>query len=296
MEKIYCPKCKQKTNHTSLYKKRHGTSADQEFIWYESFEIIECAGCEYTQFKRTYSDETMDNYYRTSTGEEMVEQGQEITCYPASLESHDGLTYSYGLPAQIRAIYEETLEAFKAKSYILTGVGFRAIIEAICIDKKIKGKDLQQKINNLLKEKLITEKESKRLHSIRFLGNDSIHEMLKPEPRKLYIVLEIAEHLLNNIYLIDQNVEDYLETVINDYGDFEQLIWMKCNQLNNNDEFTVKIALGKNIRRFEQENLSHFIQTLVSKAQGSNLDWLSVNEIAPITSKLPSTQKFKVKK
>ncbi len=296
MEKTYCPICKQRTNHKSIHKKEIGNNANDDFYWSASYEIVECAGCENIQFRKAYHDENMEDYHTTPDGGEAVRSYEEIVCYPFSLENHNELSYLYGLPAKIRAIYQETLEAFKVKSYILTGAGFRAVIEAVCIDKNIKGKDLQQKINNLLKEKLITEKESKRLHSIRFLGNDSIHEMLKPEPRKLYIVLEIIEHLLNNIYLIDQNAEGYLETVINDYEEFEQLIWAKCNQLNNGDEFIVKVALGKNIRRFEHDNLTQFIQTLISKTQSSMIEWLSVDEIAPITPKLFSTQKFKVKK
>lgn len=139
------------------------------------------------------------------------EYTEEVLLYPTPLKNHIPLTDGYNLPPKIKAIYHETLETFKAGSYILAGVGFRAVIEAICIDKGIKGRDLQQKINNLLKEKLITEKECKRLHSIRFLGNDSVHEMLKPEKRTLYLVLEIIEPLLKNIYLIDLNIGDRLE-------------------------------------------------------------------------------------
>jgi transcriptional regulator CtsR len=267
--------------------------SDEDFHWREEFEIIECAGCENTQFRYTYGDETMARY--DDNGED-VEYYDEIKCYPLSLNGHENLKNLYGLPLKIKTIYNETLEAFKVKSYILTGVGFRAIIEAICIDKNIAGKNLQQKINNLLKEKLITEKESKRLHSIRFLGNDSVHEMLSPEPKKLFIVLGIVEHLLNNLYLIDLNIDDYLDTMITEYNDFEELIWYFSNKLKDKEEFIIKGLLGKHIRRIESDHLIQFIQKLISKIEDSSLDWLTIEIKETNKAKLLDSQKFKITK
>ena len=221
MLKCYCSNCLQKTHHKSLFIKKIGSKSNDDYHWQQSFEIIECCGCENIQFREIFGDETMMNY--TSDGEESEHYNEE-NLYPLSLINHKPIKKIYGLPYKIKTIYLETLEAFKVKSYILTGVGFRAIIEAVCIDNNIKGKNLQIKIENLLKEKLITKKECDRLHSIRFLGNDSIHEMLSPEPNKLYVVLTIIEHLLNNLYLIDKDANRVLETIINKYYEFEELL------------------------------------------------------------------------
>lgn len=269
------------------------SSSDDDFHWTEEFEIIECAGCENTQFRYTYGDESMANY--NSDGEEL-DYYYDITCFPLSLKNHKPLKKLYGLPPKIKTMYNETLEAFKVKSYILAGVGFRTIIEAICLENKIVGKNLQQKINNLLKQKLITEKESKRLHSIRFLGNDSVHEMLSPDPKKLFIVLDIVEHLLTNLYLIDLNIDDYLETVITEYDEFEELIWYFSDKLKDDDEFTIKDLLGKHIRRFEHENLARFTRKLISRIEDSSIDWLQIETREVNEIKLIESQKFKVKK
>src|SRR5690606_15412486 len=101
----------------------------------------------------------------------------EKTYFPPSINGHKRLKNFYEIPERIRIVYNETLECLKSKCYLLAGAGLRAIIEAICLDQKITGKELAVKINNLTKSKLITEKDSYRLHSIRFLGNDSVHEM-----------------------------------------------------------------------------------------------------------------------
>lgn len=293
MSKSYCPSCKKTTNHKIVHRKKLSSKPGDEFGWMEEFEIIECAGCENIQFRYSYGDETMMQYSPDGEGAEYY---SDTTCYPLSIEDHDPLKNLYGLPLKIKTIYTETLEALKVKSYILAGVGFRTIIEAICIDKKISGKNLQQKINNLLKVKLITEKESKRLHSIRFLGNDSIHEMLSPEPKKLLIVLDIVEHLLNNLYLIDLNIDNSFETVITEYSEFEELIWYISNRLKDEDELTIKDLLGKHIRRFESEDLIQFTQKLISKINDSSIDWLIIEKEETQKNRILDFQKLKIKK
>lgn len=291
MSKCYCPKCRELTNHISLHKKQIGSVPDDDFSWFEIFEIVECAGCENIQFKKTLGDESMISY---NSYTEQDEYSEEVVLFPTPLKKHVPLVNEYSLPPKIKAIYRETLDSFKAGSYILTGVGFRAIIEAVCIDKSIKGKDLQQKINNLLKEKLITEKECKRLHSIRFLGNDSVHEMLKPELRTLYIVLEIIEHLLRNIYLIDLNIGNHLDTIINEYSQFEELLWSKCNRLANSIEISIRSALGKDFRRVEEDCKSDFTYKLVARVENGEIDWLMMENKQPASVKIYELQKFKI--
>lgn len=291
MTKNYCQKCLQKTNHNSLFKKEIGSKPNDDFGWSKSFEVIECSGCETIQFREIYGDEDM---VYSNDGEEGEHYNEEI-CYPLSIENHTALKKLHWLPYKIKTIYLETLEAIKVKSYILAGVGFRAIIEAICIDKDIKGKNLQNKIDNLLKEKLITQRESNRLHSIRFLGNDSIHEMLSPEPKKLFVVLDLVEHLLNNLYLIDQDADNILETIISNYTEFEELVWYSSNKFSDEEEITIKILLGKYIRRVENENLLKFTEKLIENIENKNIDWLKINKKELKLSKIDN-QKFIVKK
>lgn len=188
--KSYCACCRFKTNHTIIFSTEKSFRSD-DFNSSTIYEVIECDGCNGISFRKKYSDDTMltggdddgnYNYY------------DEIDIYPSVLEDHKILSGYYYIPAKIRTVYLESIEAFKAKSYLLTGLGLRTIIEAICLEEGIKGKDLAEKIKNLLKSKLITEKEEKRLHPIRFIGNDSGHEINVPSEKKLYIALYIIEH------------------------------------------------------------------------------------------------------
>ncbi len=284
----YCVSCRRETKHSILFTKEESSSRDEDFHWSTEYQIIECNGCSSIQFREIYSHEEMVNY---------DEEGNEysynsIKCHPPYLLDHNLISNYYYIPERIRTVYLETIETFKSKSFLLAGVGFRAIIEAICIEEGIKGGNLEQKISNLLKKKLITEKESNRLHSIRFLGNDSIHDMVVPSDKKLYIVLGIVEHLLKNLYLIDKEAKSELDTIIDNYKDFIELVWFKVTSLKVGDEKTLKEILEKNTRRIDTANLLLFSQNLIQDINSNKITWLSIGQLKPIGSNPTNIQHF----
>lgn len=286
--KNYCTSCRQETKQTILFNKNESSNPSDDYGWSKQYQVIECNGCEAIQFRDIYTDETMYNYDEDGD----VQSYNVINCYPPYLIDHKLMSNYYHIPIKIRTVYLETIEAFKSKSYLLAGVGFRAIIEAICIEEKIKGGNLEQKITNLLKNKLITEKESKRLHSIRFLGNDSVHEMLVPTEKKLYIVLGIIEHLLKNLYLIDKEAKSELDTIIDSYEDFIELVWFKTRKIKKGEEKTIKEILEKNTRRINTLNLETYTANLINQIKTSEVTWLLNGSIKPIGNESTPTQHF----
>lgn len=123
------------------------------------------------------------------------------------------------------------------------------MIEAICIDQSIPGRNLEVKINNLVKHKLITEKDAYRLHSIRFLGNDSVHEMDVPKKFKITIALNIIESLINSLYIIDIRAKEHLDTIIANYDEFKDLLLKKIFNIQVGEEKSIKEILCKDFRR-----------------------------------------------
>lgn len=234
----YCTSCQSETKHTICATKTINGAFDE---YMEMYQIVECKGCENLSFRI----ETHDYLMVTEEDETPI----TVLSYPEYLKGHTYLKGYHLLPEKIKDIYLQTILAFRGRSYLLTGAGFRAVIEAICIEEKIKGHNLEQKINNLTKNRLITDKEAERLHSIRFLGNDSIHEMEIPKEHKLFIVLDIIENLLKNLYIIDRQAKSVLDTIIKDYSDFETLLWKCAEKQNQDEEKTLKEIFGKHIRR-----------------------------------------------
>jgi hypothetical protein len=270
--KSYCKTCDFETNHAVL--KDESVNGNEDYNCNINFMIVSCKGCdsisfreEFIDFENAYPDEN-NNWHPEIT----------ISTYPKK-EIQQKLESAWVLPEKIKCVYLESIRAYNADCYLLSGVGFRAVIEAICIDKNVTGRDLAKKIDNLTKQKLITEKEAQRLHSIRFIGNDSVHEMSIPEKSKLLIVLNIIEHLLNNLYIIDYEMKNQLETVIGFYPEFEVLLNVNLKNMNVGDEYPLAKILGKSVRRLHGK-VQDFENELVAQITNGTYNKLSVGKIA----------------
>lgn len=230
--KSYCTTCDNDNNHKVVFFERV-TSDSQDYNCATDYMLISCMGCGTFSFREDFND--YESAYPTENNN--WEHPIITTIYPPFLKNHRRLDNSWKLPNSIRTVFQESLYALIADCKILAGAGFRAVIEAICLDREIKGRTLENKINNLAKDGLITKKECERLHSIRFLGNDSIHEIKVPEQKQLIAVLNIVEHILKNIYLIDFEIDKILDIPISDYTIFLKLIARKLNDYKVGDEF-----------------------------------------------------------
>jgi hypothetical protein len=130
----------------------------------------------------------------------------------------------------------------------------------------------------MVKKGLITQKESSRLHAIRFKGNDSIHEMEVPKPTQLMIILKTVEHLLNNLYIIDNEINRNLETIIEDYKSFEKLLRFKISDFEPGESLSLKKILGKSVRRLN-DNFNLFEKELQNKINSGDFKKISIDDV-----------------
>lgn len=289
MEKDYCPKCKLLTNHTSLHKTTISEEDQHADHWTKDFEVISCNGCDNIQFRTVFFDEYMRGWDDFNNVEYFYDDKKY---YPGNLISHQTIKNEFHIPSQIRIVYLETLKAMINGCYILSGVGLRAAIEAVCLEENIKGRSLEVKINNLEKGKLITEKDASRLHSIRFLGNDSVHEMEVPNEKKLRIALDIVENLIKNLYLIDIEANQHLDTIISTFEEFKTLLLKKSKVLKPGDEKSIKEILGKTFRRIEPTYVINFTQEFIDEINTGKILPLSVGSIKKSSVETQSVQHF----
>jgi hypothetical protein len=99
-------------------------------------------------------------------------------------------------------MYRETIKAMNADAAVLAGGGLRAIVEAICKHQAVAGKNLQEKIDELVSKGLLAASQAELLHEERYLGNAALHELEPPSQRELELGLQIIEGLLNTIYVL----------------------------------------------------------------------------------------------
>lgn len=289
IEKSYCQRCDYKTNHRILHKESV-RSDNEDYDYVVDYMIVKCLGCESISFREVFVD--LESSYPDQDGNWQPET--TVTTYPEELKVKKKLENTYELPEKIKLIYDEAINAYNAKCYLLTGVAFRAVIEAICIEEKIAGNNLEKKINNLVKQKLITEKEANRLHPIRFIGNDSVHEMKVPKERNLETVLNIINHLLNNLYLIDSDSSGVLETIIIHFQEFERLLNKCIKKFNPGDEIPLAKILSKDIRRLNGK-IADYESELVDKINNSEYTKLEIGKVDSYGNDTTQRQHFKIK-
>lgn len=274
-EKYFCRKCKGLRNHKSLFEKKiTGGDVHDYYRWLEKYIVIECLGCETISFLKIYGDTEM--VQRDEEGNPEYQFDEDV--FPLYLKKGDELKYQIYLPDKIRGIYSETISSFKSNSYILTAGGLRAIIEALCNHLKIKKDNLSNRIDLLHKKGHLTLSESKRLHSIRFLGNDALHEIEKPKKEHLYLLLEIINHLLSNLFVNDKIIKGKVDTIIDTYEEFMRLIKSKITKELIGKELTLTEIINKAKRLIPKAELPKFEKQLIEDLKGKKIDFIKLKK------------------
>lgn len=205
-KRIFCNACKDTTNHVlkaEHVRQFHHIEDDQLVFWEEIvYRFWICAGCDKATLEECYTMDGMRN--------QNDKQFYEYTVFPKRNEHEVSGKHFIQLPRKLDTIYRETIQAFNADLGILCAAGLRTLIEGICADKKIKGANLEKKIEGLadiLPQNIVI-----NLHSFRFMGNTAVHELSAPSRSELLLAIEISEDLLNFLYELDYKARRLLNT------------------------------------------------------------------------------------
>ena len=185
---IECRQCRRSTKHLILCAAEISDSEamgpDNYYSWSSNYEIAQCQGCEQLTFRIT-SATSEDDYVQLGTDE--WEQVKNIDIYPNPNEGRQPLADSIFLPNQVSRIYEETLKSLNNNQSVLCGIGVRALIETVCKDKSASGRDLNNKINDLVTQGVLTKEGAVIFHQLRTLGNDAAHEVKPHSDKRLEV-------------------------------------------------------------------------------------------------------------
>ena len=200
----YCKKCGIKINHLILmdyyisgkdvldtdFDFNHG-HIEYTADFFNDYQIIKCSGCNTISF-RSY------NYF--SEYQDPHNDGTWEERYP-NPEERIKKDFNY-LPSLFEHIYDEIIDAYNNKCFILCSAGIRALVEGICKEKGINNGNLEQKINKMQENGFINPQHKDILHKLRFLGNDSVHELQIPTKKEIVIAIDIMEHIIESLYEI----------------------------------------------------------------------------------------------
>ncbi len=202
--KVACANCNGPTLHDVLYMVSE-TDKDENMQWWTTDEILECRGCQGISFRQ--------NWQNTEDIEQSDEDGSTYTLvdhetlYPSRIAGAAPMSDSHLLPVQLMRIYDETHSALSANLPVLAGIGIRAIVETLCVDRNAKGSNLEKRIEDLAKQGVITEAGAKILHSLRLMGNQAAHEVTPHKTEVLLIAMRVVEHALQGVYILPRQAE-----------------------------------------------------------------------------------------
>lgn len=268
-----CRECCRNTRHEILAS--HADESDPtDYHQKESWQIVRCNGCLTCGFRFQ-----LDDY-------EMVEEDEDgrlthditITQYPSVLSEHKSLGETYLLPTLIQKIYKQTLKALSESSYVLAGMGLRACIEAVCNELKVSGTSLEKRIDQLYKAGHVSNGDKKRLHAIRFLGNDAAHEIKEPNDSEIRVALDIVEHLLNSVFVLESKAKS-LDTVAESYDDFVSLLNACAVKFKSTTAVSIASLLGRK-RRLVSQGFDDFEQKVRQDVTDGKLPFLKPTHVS----------------
>lgn len=245
-------------------------SPDEDYFYRETLRVVKCCGCDNVSFDVEIEDES-NLEYNNEGYEELVTIHHS---YPVKENCIEPLR-SWEIPSLVQRAYTESVEALNNDSLLLASIGFRATVEALCMEKGILKGNLEKKIDELCKKGIITSLDCERLHATRFMGNESAHQIEKPNREHVLIVLEVINNILNNLYIIDKKFKEIIEYRFKDYDDFLRLIEKGIDECNKGDEGTVYMFLPDD-RKYLKADLDKYEVELQKRIADKNYTRLSV--------------------
>ncbi len=200
-----CGECDRETRHRILARTdTHWQSADLHISTWMEYKIIQCQGCltiSFCEISRCTEDADYDvdgnGYFIPNT-----------KYFPNRITGRPVMQGVHHLPHGVYVIYQESHASLCAELPIMAGFGIRAIVESVCIDKCMEGRNLEKKIDSLQADGLITSSGSKILHNLRFMGNAAVHEMRSHSLKELNAAFDVAEYLLQGVYVLPTKAEN----------------------------------------------------------------------------------------
>ena len=192
-------------NHRILFEqKKQFSDGDDGWSHDEHHQLIECMGCEsirYRLFSMSH-DNINDRNELEPYNISVFPNGGGDTSTRAVIDFSDDDSIEPLVPENVVKMYRETVSALNSGARTLAGGGLRATVEAICLTQGITTGNLQNKIDELDKQNLLTKAQADLLHEERYIGNAALHELATPSKSDIEDGLQIVEGLINTIYVL----------------------------------------------------------------------------------------------
>lgn len=195
-KRIFCNLCNAGTNHILRAKyARRRIVYDYGEIYYPGdiqTSIWSCAGCDEETFEWLYT--TVDN--DDQVGPNYFPPRTEDSPPPESVMQAKPFM---NLSPKLKQIYEETIRSFNSGSLVLCSIGLGALLEGICTEKGLTGKNMVDGLSRFVPNPNVIQ----ALIELVDARNDAAHRFDAQSEDKVKLAIAFMEDLLNALYNLD---------------------------------------------------------------------------------------------
>jgi hypothetical protein len=192
--KAPCNDCNRDTKHRVLFKRiTSGSDDDSGFDWRDTYEMLECCGCESVAMR--WTNEFSENPEPT------------VTYYPPPV-ARQTPKWVWGLPTEVRSLMDEIYSALHANSRRLALMGARTVVDMLLMDKVGDVGTFPDKLAQLESDGFVGLKNRAFLGAALEAGNAAAHRGYQPKKEHLDHVMDIVENLLQAVYILEEAADE----------------------------------------------------------------------------------------
>lgn len=186
--RVYCNACLQMTKHVVVAKRVLEDEAEGRVISVDTFEMVECCGCEQVSLRHT------SEY--PSLGAE-----PEVSMYPPRVARRTP-RWLHKLPDTVRGLMGEVYTAFHADSRRLAVMGARALIDVLAREQVGDQGDMRKQLKALHAAGFISDNNRDDLAAAFDAGSAAAHRGHEPTKREVELALNIVENVIESVYTL----------------------------------------------------------------------------------------------
>lgn len=199
---LSCGECVHATRHKVLTEVQDKLDDGDITLW-RQFQVVQCQGCLTVSFcEASQFSEAIEH---DENGETFIPTTRKL--FPSRTTGRPLMNEVQLLSPEVHRVYQEAHAALCAELPIMAGLGIRTLVEAVCRDKKMKGRDLKEQISALQATGFITPDGAEILNHLRQMGNAAAHEMKAHTQNEINAAFDVLEYLLQGVYVIPKLAE-----------------------------------------------------------------------------------------
>jgi hypothetical protein len=188
--KSHCNLCGRETKHIVLATRVVITDEDEgeeygPLRWEDTYELLECAGCESVSMKHT-------NWF-------VQGDAVEVSIYPPPVKRRRPHWFNE-IPRPVSTLLQQVYQALDGNSRSLALMGARAVLDMVLVEVAGDKGAFSAKLDELEKKGFIGSKNKEVLDAALDAGSAASHRGYMPSINDINAVMDIVENLLQTIY------------------------------------------------------------------------------------------------